>query len=91
MGVYRLENAKSAIKTPGMRQSQICPPAATSRNLLQLDCRMCTKVSAVQDLAVLRGFGAVRSAPEGLVRYRDAFPGRSLFDTHRVTTKWQLH
>ena len=77
MGVYRLENAKSAIKTPGMRQSQIWPPAATSRNLLLLNCKMCTKVNAVQDLAVPRGFGTVRSVPDGQVRLKYVVSARS--------------
>ena len=77
MGVYRLENAKSAIKTPGMRQSQIWPPAATRRNLPLLNCKMCTKVHAVQDLAVLLGFGTVRSAPDGQVRLKYVISARS--------------
>ena len=77
MGVYRLETTKSAIKTPGMRQSQIWPPAATSRNLLLLNCKMCTKVNAVQDLAVPRGFGTVRSVPDGQVRLKYVVSARS--------------
>ena len=52
-------------------------PPAPSRNLLLLNCRMCTKVSAVQDLAVPRGFGTVRSAPDGQVRLKYVVSARS--------------
>ena len=44
--------------------------------------------SSVRDLVVLWGFDIVLNAPEGLVRYRDAFPARSCFGSRCVTTKW---
>jgi hypothetical protein len=53
----------------------------TTKSAIKMRCA--TKVGTVQDLVVLRGFGTVRSAPDGQVRLKYAFPGRSLFDTHR--------